>query len=56
MLEDKSADFAETWSFLDRRFKDEMSFASFLLDPNEVQNVMRGAIITMQNMMGIARK
>ncbi len=56
MLEDTSEDFSDTWSFLDRRFDDELNIAAFLMGSRESRKVIMGVFNTIQNMMGVPRK
>ncbi len=56
MLEDTSEDFRETWSFLDRRFEDEVNIATFLAGSKDARRFVLGALTTAQNLVGVPRK
>ncbi len=56
MMEDQSEDFKDTWAFLDRRFEDEVSVATFLMESKSARRMLNGVFTTAINVMGLPRK
>ena len=54
MMNDKSEDFAETWSFLDRRLADQQSLAT-LPTPEDAAKVASAMGTTLQAFLGLKR-
>jgi len=55
MINDKSADFSETWQFLDRRLGDQKGLTDMLISPEDAVKVAGALASTLQAFMGLKR-